>query len=157
MKRTDRIGKRVYQGYTNNCLLAAWCMAGGYRYSKSRVSRYEVWHKANPNVKDGHDTVEQVMDRPFARYYRDYAAAVNEANKRRRPRQMMATPKFTGHGTLNMWSWGGICHSVAVIDTPQGHVIKDPSDPDGRIYTSYAEYKRLNACRPTMVTFVEVT
>ena len=156
MKRTDRIGKHFKQ-VGPSCMLAAWCVAGGYRYSKSRVERYMKWHKANPMMGDGGDTVEEVMDRPFARYYRDYEAAHDEAVKRRYPKQAMRCPKFTGHGTLNMWSKGGICHSVAVIDTPQGHIILDTSDRVKRIFTSYAQYCRFNRTRPTLVTFVEVT
>ena len=156
MKRKDRIGKHIVQ-QSNDCMLAAWCMAGGYRYSKSRQERYGRWHNVNKLLGDGADTVGEIMDRPFKRYHDDYIAAFEEANPRRRPRTMMAKPEFKGNGTLNMWSVGGICHSVAVIDTPQGHIIKDPSDSDGHIYTSYAEYKRINHTRPTLVTFVEVT
>ena len=156
MKRTDRIGKHVHQtGPT--CMLASWCMAGGYRYSDSRVARYLPWHLANRNITQGLDTVEAVMDRPFKRYLVDYINAYKKATWRQVPRKQMATPEFTGNGTLNMWSRGGICHSVAVIDTPQGHIILDPSDPVKIIYTSYAQYIRAAHSRPTLVTFVEVT
>ena len=156
MKRTDRIGKHVVQtGPT--CMLASWCMAGGYRYSNSRVARYLPWHLANREVIAGLDTVGEAMDRPFKQYVSDYIDAYLEAKPRQRRRKQMVTPKFTGHGTLNMWSTGGICHSVAVIDTPQGHIILDPSDDHKVVYTSYNQYIRHVRSRPTLVTFVEVT
>ena len=155
MKRTDRIGKHVeQQGPT--CMLASWCMAGGYRYSNSRVERYTEWLKAYRTVGSGEDEAHD-FDRAFGRFHDDYMTAYWEAKPRQVSRRAMATPKFTGHGTLNMWSRGGICHSVAVIETPQGHIIKDPSDKAGTVYTSYASYKRINHTRPTLVTFVEVT
>ncbi len=157
MKRTDRIGKHLVQR-RNDCLLVAWCMAGGYRYSDSREQRYAVWLKANKRVMaNTNPTATEAVDRAFGRYIDDYIVAYKEAKQRQVPRRQMERPAFKGNGTLNMWSNGGICHAVAVIDTPQGHIILDPSDRVKRIYTSYTEYIRSVRSRPTLVTFVEVT